>query len=305
MRLARLLVVPAAVLVGVIALDACPAKCPPASGLPCQGGCACGACTCGGQCPGLYCPPTCLDDAGTHQPGEQWLRGAQACTCDFNGNVTCCAASDAGGCVMACVDGSGGLHQVGEVWSGADGGSCVCRMGYVTDCSVPPDTARCSFSGRGYLAGEYIDAGPACGCSCGDNGHVSCPSSACLPTSCMLNGSGYQIGLVFQTQCNFCVCGDDGAAACTSRVCSATACEYAGTVYDAGVTFPSADGCNSCTCEGGGDVQCTNQGCAAVHCVVDGGAVSVGTTFFTPDRCDLCGCGTDGVVYCTHRPCGR
>jgi hypothetical protein len=310
MRVARLLLVPVVAVAVVIALNACPSKvCNVQGGPPCAGGC-CGGCTCNANgdmlCPGggLYCPPTCLDDAGTHMTGEVWLRGDQSCTCDYNGNVSCCPASDAGGCVMACVDeGDGGLHQVGEAWAGADGGTCVCRLGYTVDCSLPPDTAHCSFEGQGYVQGQSVDAGPACECACGSDGHLSCPSQACLPTHCTVDGSGYQVGLVFPTLCNFCVCGDDGAAACTSRVCSGGQCEYAGTVYDAGAMFPSADNCNTCTCQAGGDVQCTTNACAAVHCVVDAGAVAVGTTFFTADKCDLCGCGSDGVVYCTHRAC--
>jgi hypothetical protein len=304
MRAVRLLLVPAMVIAAVVTLNGCPSK--HCVQPPCAGGC-CNSCFCNANgdmvCSNLYCPPACMDDAGTHTTGEMWLRGGESCTCDFNGNVSCCPASDAGGCLMACVAEDGGLHVVGDAWAGADGGTCVCTMGDTVDCSLPPDTAHCSFEGHGYIAGESVDAGPACECTCGMDGHLSCPSSACLPTHCTVGGSGYSVGLVFPTQCNFCVCGDDGAAACTSRVCSDTQCEYAGVVYDAGSSFPSADGCNTCTCQMGGDVQCTSNGCAAVHCVVDGGAVAVGTTFFTADKCDLCGCGSDGVVYCTHRAC--
>jgi hypothetical protein len=306
MRPAVLLWCSAAAAVALVVLEACPSKTCNVLNPPCAGGC-CGGCTCGANgemlCPDHYCPPTCMDDAGTHTTGEIWQRGSLSCTCDFNGNTTCCPASDAGGCIMACVADDGGLHQPGEAWPGADGGTCVCRMGDVVDCALPQDTAHCSFEGRGYIEGEAVDAGPACACTCGSDGHVTCPSQACLPTHCTVDGSGYSPGLVFPTQCNFCVCGDDGAAACTDRICSATQCQYAGTVYDAGSGFPSVDGCNTCTCQSGGSVQCTTNGCAAVHCVVDGGAVAAGTTFFTPDRCDLCGCADDGVVYCTHRAC--
>ncbi len=281
---------------------------------PCVGGCACGGgCTCNalGQtvcAPAVNdaaCRVTCLDDAGVgHYPGEKWSRADEACTCDYLGNSRCCSL-DAGSCAVACVDGAGDFHQVGERWAASDGGTCNCLMGFVVDCGKAPEPVHCTFAGKGYSAGAFVDAGAGCGCQCGAAGHVTCPSSACLPSSCSYMNASYQPGTVVQNVggCNSCVCGDDGAMACTSRVCSGGKCEYQGQIYDAGNTFASSDGCNTCTCQANGLESCTKMGCAAVHCVVDGGAVAVGTTFYSADLCNLCGCGSDGKVYCTQRAC--
>lgn len=299
-------------LAAAVALTGCSNRCRYAPGESpeeaCIGGCGCGGgCSCDSRgepvcTSGAACRLTCLDDAGAHYPGDRWDRADESCTCDYSGNVRCCPL-DAGSCTVACLDARGNHHQVGERWVGLDGGSCTCREGFVVDCGAAPAEVHCSFAGKAYHEGDSVDAGAACACTCGPEGHVLCPSPACLPQTCSYKGSSYQTGLIFPSDCNFCLCGDDGTTACTSRICSGGRCEYQGTVYDAGASLPSADGCNTCQYQATGAVTCTQQGCAAVHCVVDGGAVAVGTTFLTADRCDLCGCGSDGTVYCTARPC--
>jgi hypothetical protein len=307
---APLLVLTSIVAASAAALTACPPNnCTAQEAAPCRGGCGCGGgCSCDitGQkicSAGAACMPTCIDDAGvTQYPGNNFERNGETCTCDYNGNINCCPL-DGGSCSNACLD-RGSFRSVGETWVAPDAGTCSCKTGFVIDCGQAPTPAVCSFAGKAYAQGSTVDAGAGCGCTCGDQGHVTCPSTACLPSSCSYQGSSYSTGLIFQSgQCNFCLCGDDGAMSCTTRQCGSGKCEYAGTVHDAGATFPSADGCNTCTCQANGSTSCTTQGCAAVHCVVDGGAVAVGTTFLTADRCNVCGCSSDGKVYCTARPC--
>src|SRR5690606_26634380 len=77
----------------------------------------------------------------------------------------------------------------------------------------------CTYGGALHQSGETFAAKDGCNtCSC-DAGVVSCTDEGCAPTECEHGGQTYALGATFNADCNGCTCMEDGVVSCTTKAC--------------------------------------------------------------------------------------